>query len=382
MARPVRRVLAIEPYLAGSHRLFLDGLSRWSRHEWAIASLPPRKWKWRLRTSALHFAEVVAKDGPWDLLFVSDFLNLAELIALLPSPARDIPAIVYFHENQLTYPMQDGERRDVHFALNHLYAMLASEAVAFNSCYHRDQFARELQKLLAMVPDVATRPWYASAMSKVSVLPIGHDLDAVRLRSPVQVPIILWNHRWEYDKNPAGFLEALVELDARGTEFRVRLLGQKFETVPVEFSEIIARMGPRLDRIGYVSDREEYLEQVRGADIVVSTAHHEFFGLGTLEALRLGLYPVLPNDLAYPELLPDDDAIRKLFLYDRSLGLADPLARALEGVRRGEHLESRAAILRHTDRFHWSSLAPHYDDLIDSSTSGEDPGAQRRRSPG
>ncbi|MGE3165141.1 MAG: DUF3524 domain-containing protein [Planctomycetota bacterium] len=365
MAEPIRRVLAIEPYAAGSHRSFLEGLTRWSRHEWVVSTLPPRKWKWRLRTSALHFAREVVSGGPWDLLFVSDYLNLAELVALLPPPLRDIPAIVYFHENQLTYPLQDGERRDVHFGLNHLYAMLAARSVAFNSAFHQREFARALEALLALVPDVATRPWLDAALAKAVVQPLGHELEARPPRGACdRPPIIAWNHRWEYDKDPAAFLAALRELDARGLDFRIRLLGQRFETVPPEFDEITLQFAHRLDHVGFVADRGEYFEQLAGADIVVSTANHDFFGLGTLEALRLGLYPVLPDDLAYPELLPDRADVREAFLYPRAVGLAEPLARALRHVRDGELLELRESVVRHTDEFHWSRLAPRYDALI------------------
>ncbi|MGI6302736.1 MAG: tRNA-queuosine alpha-mannosyltransferase domain-containing protein [Verrucomicrobiota bacterium] len=48
---------------------------------------PPRKWKWRMRTSALHFAAALAERPRPDLLFVTDYLNLAEMKALLPGGA-------------------------------------------------------------------------------------------------------------------------------------------------------------------------------------------------------------------------------------------------------------------------------------------------------
>ena len=53
--------------------------------------------------------------------------GLADRIrALLPPGPREVPMVTYFHENQLTYPLQGDERRDVHFALSHLHSILAS----------------------------------------------------------------------------------------------------------------------------------------------------------------------------------------------------------------------------------------------------------------
>ena len=53
-------VLAMEPYAAPSHMAFLRGLQAHSQHRWELLTLPPRKWKWRMRTSALHFAAALA----------------------------------------------------------------------------------------------------------------------------------------------------------------------------------------------------------------------------------------------------------------------------------------------------------------------------------
>ena len=79
-------VLALEPYHGGSHKAFLDGWSAHSRHTWDILGLPPNKWKWRMRHAAITFArevtERVRAGQTWDLLFVSEMLNLAEFLGL------------------------------------------------------------------------------------------------------------------------------------------------------------------------------------------------------------------------------------------------------------------------------------------------------------
>lgn len=365
------RVLALEPYAARSHMQFLDGLQRHSAHAIEVESLPARKWKWRMRTAALHYAEWLAAREPADVLFVSDFLNLAELEALLPEEHRPVPVVHYFHENQLTYPLQEHEERDFHFALTHFYSMLCATKSVFNSEYHRTTFLEELPKILRLIPDVDVSPAFSRVAQRTAVLPLGHDVEPRQqlTRTPAE-PVILWSHRWEYDKDPDSFVEALLELDRRGEPFRVRLLGESFRTVPQAFETLQTQLSHRLDQVGFVADRGEYLQAVAGADIVVSTAIHEFFGLGTLEALTLGLLPVLPRDLAYPELLPADPQVQEAFLYERASGLTEPLAKALAWVRAGTGRELRGQVTQHAQGFHWRSLAPSYDRLFEEVAAG------------
>lgn len=360
-------ILALEPYAARSHREFLSGLSRASRHDWEIETLPARKWKWRLRTSSLHYARsILDRDRRPDLLFVSDFLNLAELQALLGARGVHLPAAIYFHENQLTYPLQPGESVDYQFALTHFHAMLTAEGVAFNSDYHRREFMGALEALLRLVPDTETRSWFETLADKTVVLPLGTDAPRRPPAGTSPHPTILWNHRWEYDKNPSAFFAALEALVDRGESFRVRLLGERFRTLPAELARLHTLLGPRLLDDGFVESRSQYLEQVASAHIAVSTAHHEFFGLGTLEAIRSGLLPVLPDDLAYPELLPPDPAVRDLCLYARDENLAQRLARALDVARTGANSEERESLGRSTDRFAWPELVARYDSWLES----------------
>lgn len=360
-------ILALEPYAARSHREFLAGLSRYSQHRWDVLSLPARKWKWRLRTSSLHYARAILdRDRRPDLLFVSDFVNLAELQALLSGHGVHLPAAIYFHENQLTYPLQPGEAVDYQFALTHFHAMLTAGGIAFNSEYHRREFMNALAALLRLVPDVETRAWFESLGDKTVVLPLGTDAPRHPPSAVDPSPTLLWNHRWEYDKNPPAFLAALEELVESGEDFRVRLLGERFRTLPAELVRLQALLGPRLIDDGFVESRSQYLERVASAHIAVSTAHHEFFGLGTLEAIRSGLLPIVPDDLAYPELLPPDPAPRELCLYSRDENLADRLARALDVVRTGARSDDRGALVNFTDRFAWPELVESYDSWLES----------------
>lgn len=361
-------ILALEPYAAPSHLAFLEGLARHSRHNIEIASLPPRKWKWRMGTAALWARNewLQRRDAGKTIhaLLVSDYLNLSALGSCLPKGCALPPALLYFHENQLTYPLQHGERRDIHFALMHIYSILSAERTLFNSEYHRDSFLQAAQQLLAEVPDFDTDWVHSQLRARAGVLPLGLEAFDVERQSPAAEIRILWAHRFEYDKNPAGLLEALECVEASGLPYRLQLLGQRFRREPDEFRLLRERFGQRLDDAGFL-DRGDYLQCLGRCDIALSTAEHEFFGLSTLEAIYAGALPVLPRDLAYPELLPARLNEDPLFLYPRAQGAGPSLVRAMEVIRAGERVQDRAEIRARAAGLEWSKLAPSYDAEFD-----------------
>ena len=260
------RILAIEPYATRSHLQFLEGLRAHSRHEIALDTLAPRKWKWRMRTSGLHFAPRVAANGPWDLLLCSDFLDLAALRALLPAGQRDVPAVLYFHENQLTYPLPDYEERDYQFTLIHLHGMLAANHVLFNSSYHRRTFLEALPEALRVFPDFDGPALVHPLAERSSVLHLGTDAPPGAPSGPHAEPRIAWNHRWEHDKDPDAFAEVLDLLAATGRRFRVRLFSREdlpayqaptsVETIEVHYIPTYQTLNADDDLPSWVAERE------------------------------------------------------------------------------------------------------------------------------
>ncbi|MFT6041472.1 MAG: glycosyltransferase involved in cell wall biosynthesis [Gammaproteobacteria bacterium] len=382
------RILALEPFGAASHMAFLEGLARASRFEIEVVSLPPRVWKWRMRTAAMGMVAEVVEREP-DLLFVSDFLNLAELRALLPSKLRSIPVVCYFHENQMTYPVREGERVDVHHGLTNIHSVLAAEHTLFNSAFHRDAFLEAARGLLARVPDLELSGYGDSLERKSAVLGLGTDMpvaDLARLAKG-EAPVLVWNHRWEYDKNPDGFLRLLVELRRREFPFRLLLLGERFRGLPDALVEIEAQFEDCVVASGFAPSRAEYREQLSRGHLLVSTSRHEFFGLSTLEGLCAGLVPVLPHDLAYPELLPEG-MVRAPFLYGRAeeqrasgrsskpdrhepsseclaaSHAADAVIEASRLLASGEAAQQMAGLTEHLARFQWSALGPRFDEVF------------------
>ncbi len=364
------KILALEPYYGGSHRAFLDQWRSHSQHLWTVLTLPPYKWKWRMRHAALTFvrqveSKLAAGDG-WDLVFASDMLDLAQFKGLAPTALHGIPHIVYFHENQLTYPVRAERERDLHFALTNFSTALAADAVWFNSSFHREAFLGALPALFRRMPDHNPSAEIEPIRQRCEVHPPG-ILEPISPRGPRRPgPVrILWAARWEHDKGPETFFAALRALQARQVEFRLSVIGERFRHCPPDFDAARERFRDQIDHWGYLADRDRYLEALASADLYVSTAHHEFFGISAVEAVAAGAYPVLPHRLSYPEvmsplapLLGDD-----LFYTGGVRPLARKLAELAFRVQNdtlwpeGNFDLGRQAM----QRYGWPTLAPAHD---------------------
>jgi len=354
----VAHIAVFEPYYGGSHRAFLDGLVSNLSHTFQIHTLPANRWKWRMRLAAPMWAGQI-RSGELDLrsvesILCSSFLDVAAFKGLLPYTCQHLPIRTYFHENQFAYPVQQAEPRDLHFALTNLTTVLCSNAVAFNSAYNLESFRCGCRDLLARIDDMTLAGVDEAIRSKCVILPPGLDTEAEtgRLNAGASgggnSPVIVWNHRWEYDKDPEFFFAALYALHAEGIPFRLVVLGQSFRQQPKIFAEARELLSERILHFGYVSSRSEYLAWLSLADIVVSTARHEFFGLSVLEAVRAGCCPLLPRRLVYPELFDG------LFLYED----CDFVSKLRQFLTRRPVSRAQAAAM--VEKFSWQALAPQY----------------------
>lgn len=308
MSTPAPRWLLLEPYYGGSHRTLVDGLVE-RVPGLTLWNLPARKWKWRMRGAAPHFAHRFAETSlDVDAVWASSMLNLAELRGLLPT-SRPLSFHLYFHENQLSYPLQQVDKRDHHFAWCNILSALAADRIAWNSAYNRDSFLREADRLVRKMPDHRLGWATRDIEAKSEVLPVPLDVRTLTQRPRVARTgscKLVWNHRWEYDKGPEVLVSALRELVELDLEFEIAVLGQRFDTIPDEMRELPELLGPRLTHLGFVESREDYLTLLAGADVVLSTAHHEFQGLSVLEGAACGAVPLVPDDLAYREIWPPE----------------------------------------------------------------------------
>ncbi len=346
------RILVLEPYYGGSHKSFLDGLRRLP-FEFKFMTFPARKWKWRMRLAAPLYARKLHESGQrFDRILCSSFVDVAAFRGLAPLWTRQVLLLTYFHENQFEYPVQAEDERDFHFSLTNLTTALASDNVAFNSAYNLNSFLEGAKKLLKSSYDMRLVDPSRVLRVKTRVLPPGIDfskIDAAQGHNRDKTPVILWNHRWEHDKNPETFFRTLFKLDKKGLDFRLVVLGQSYKEIPSIFEEARKRLKHRLLYFGFARSYEEYAHWLKSCDIVVSTARHEFFGMAIIEAVRAGCRPLLPSRLSYPELFPEE------FLYEDK----EFLKRLSQEVSRKQRLTQDEAI-ELTECFSWDRLVPEY----------------------
>ena len=366
----------VEPYDGGSHRAFREGLAAHSGHRVRSHTLPARFWKWRLRGAAPWFADRFnAERPPCDLILASDYLNAADFRGLLDPPYDRLPLVLYMHENQLTYPLSPDEEFDFHFGATNIVSALAADRVVFNSEFHRDAFLDGLPGYLGRMPEAVPREVRARLAGKCDVLPVGlarrplaAEAGAPWLGGPCApeagppwprdgvAPLVLWNHRWEFDKRPEWLTRALLQLAREGTAFRVALLGDARGHEEV-FAPLREALGDRVAAYGGVAAGAAYEGWLARADVVVSCAAQEYFGIAVAEAVHAGAYAVLPREQVYPSLY--GRRCRGPHLYDGEAGLLDLLRGVLAG-RRG-HV---CPLPRDCDEFCWERLAPRYDALL------------------
>jgi glycosyltransferase involved in cell wall biosynthesis len=275
------------------------------------------------------------------------------------------PALTYFHETQLTYPLAPGEHMDYQFGFTDVTTALAAERVLFNSRTHCDAFFSKLPSFLKMMPEY--RPaWVVEAIrKKAGVLYPGCRFPAQRLStaefSREVPPLIIWNHRWEFDKNPDDFFQALDTLMENGIAFRHALLGENYQAIPKAFTGARDRYRERIVQYGYVESRQEYINWLKRGSIVISTARQENFGIAVIEAVRYGCLPLLPARLSYPEIIPK--RFHPQVLFKDPGELVNKLSRLIANHSGFQKL--RRDLSEAMSRFAWENLIDRYDQELE-----------------
>ncbi|XP_067328873.1 tRNA-queuosine alpha-mannosyltransferase isoform X3 [Anolis sagrei] len=144
-------ILLIEAFYGGSHKQLVD-LLREEIEDCVLFTLPAKKWHWRARTAALYFMQNVPPSTDYRILFASSVLNLTELVALRPDLGK-LKKVLYFHENQLTYPVQRCLERDFQYGYNQILSCLVAEIVVFNSAYNMESFLTSIGTFMKRIPD-------------------------------------------------------------------------------------------------------------------------------------------------------------------------------------------------------------------------------------
>ncbi len=360
----------LSPYDSGSHYAWARGYMAHSRHDITLLNMAGRFWKWRMQGGAIHLATLARRqleqNKPPDAVLATDMVNLPAWLGLvrreLPSQT---PILLYMHENQITYPWREGERRDLTYGMINWLSQLAADRICFNSHFHMESWFDELPRLLKHYPDYNHRSLVDVVRARSQVLPVGVECmpfvaQAQARGDASDSPLIVWNQRWEYDKRPDRFFALMDRLADAGAPYRLAVAGENFRMIPQEFDEARRRLGDHIVHWGYLEKRGDYVNLLSQSDLVISTADHEFFGISVLEAVAAGAHPLLPNRLSYPELIPDEYHTQCLYGDDE----------ALFRMARGRLVHQRPASpgLREyvVDHYDWSVVAEHYDELLES----------------
>ncbi|XP_069460119.1 tRNA-queuosine alpha-mannosyltransferase isoform X2 [Ambystoma mexicanum] len=144
-------ILIIEAFYGGSHKQLVDLLHEEFKN-CVVFSLPAKKWHWRARTAALHFMQSIEASDQYGTLFTSSVLNLAELVALRPDLGK-LRKVLYFHENQLVYPVRKSQERDFQYGYNQVLSCLVADVVVFNSRYNMESFLTSINGFMRLIPD-------------------------------------------------------------------------------------------------------------------------------------------------------------------------------------------------------------------------------------
>lgn len=302
------KVLAINAFDGGSHRQFIRQAQEHSRFDWHVINGKPVHWKWRMRHAPLELAASTRKSlevhGRPDVVLCTDMLDLPTWKGFAPAELHSVPTAVYFHENQFTYPVAPGAREDFHYAYTNLLTAVLADACLFNSAFHRDEFLDASSRFLNRVPDGANLHDLDSVAAKSCIVPPGFDPpETMPARTRGDRVRIGWVSRWEADKRPDRLVDLCERLTKRSIEFDLILLGARPRSDPPELIKLREKFGDAILHDGFAASRAKYWDMLSSMDVVVSTADHEFFGIGVCEAIHAGAMPVLPNRLSYLELV-------------------------------------------------------------------------------
>jgi len=358
------KVLFIETFYGGSHKYFADQWISNSRHHHYLQTLPPRFWKWRQAGAAIFLAEIIPRsyEKKFDVMVVSGMIDLAHLKALRPDLP---PSLLYIHENQFSYPLRKGEKRDFRYGITDLMNILCAETVIFNSGFNRETFLQECRLLFGKLPDAVPRRALETVREKSIIIYPGINMespgDPILPAGKEEPPLVIWNHRHEYDKNPDITFRVLERLKNRGIPFRLALLGERFRKAPEAFCRVRTELKDQIVVDDYPSS-PEYRNWLRRGDIIISSAIQENFGLSVIEAAAAGCWPLLPRRLAYPEVMPD--WVSKACFWDEEQNLEEKLEKLL-GRSRKQRAALTTPLSRWMKRYDWKHQSRKLDESLE-----------------
>lgn len=356
-------IALIDTFLDLSHRRWAEGLAKYSAHTIDLIFDTPHHWKWRMTGGSLQMAwDLNLRKKHYDLILATDMVHLPVFKSVLDERYKDLPVLLYFHENQITYPsnqkVESRRRRDLHYGFINYVSALTSDRIAFNSNFHKTEFLNALPSFLSRFPPIKYSGSLAEIGAKSSVLPVGME-PVPAPGPPSEVPVFIWNHRWEYDKNPEPFFSALYRLKEDGVPFELIVTGKSYpRQIPV-FEEAKIKLSDRIIHFGF-AEPQVYLKLLSRANIALITSIQEFFGIGFIEALQNGCLPIIPRRLVYAEHIPGDALYQ--VVYDCDEEIPDLLRKCIEE----QTYKKTEPFRKYVERYLWTSVIGDYDRLFES----------------
>nr|XP_042716821.1 glycosyltransferase-like domain-containing protein 1 isoform X4 [Chrysemys picta bellii] len=410
-------ILLIEAFYGGSHKQLADLLQE-EIEECVLYTLPAKKWHWRARTAALYFMQTVPANANYRylkgmkklcnygfslpssqlylfgldpfcllkqrrlciswILFASSVLNLTELIALRPDFGK-LKKVLYFHENQLTYPVQKCQERDFQYGYNQILSCLVADIVVFNSAFNMESFLTSIGKFLKLIPDHRPKDLEKIIRPKCQVL-----------HFPIRFPDVsrfMPEHKLAHLEKITGF---------RGNEdtylFRCLPFQQKYRATGslMKTSSSSPESGLCEAQSGLCTTQQERLqypltslEKLNKSKASESTnqevpcqedKQHVTFNpcnllSGTdyqqrplhivwphrwIEAVYCGCYPLCPNALVYPEIFPAE------YLYSTP----EQLFKRLQNFCKRPDIVRKHLYKGEMDQFSWAALRGKFRSLL------------------
>nr|XP_004651874.1 glycosyltransferase-like domain-containing protein 1 isoform X3 [Jaculus jaculus] len=366
-------ILLIEAFYGGSHRQLAQLLQE-ELEDCVLYTLPAKKWHWRARTAALYFSQNVPISEHYRILFASSVLNLTELVALRPDLGK-LKKILYFHENQLVYPVKKCQERDFQYGYNQILSCLVADVVVFNSVYNMESFLTSIGKFMKQIPD--HRPT---------------DLQSV-IRPKCQVayfPIRFPDVARFMPVHKIAHLKKMLSLNGNGSTVLSKDLPSQPEQRDSE--NLLENFKSESDVPSAVDIAQENLDNssmqkpvLKKSNLDNASSHHGenndnvthdplnlLGGVDDqqrplhivwphrwLEAVYCGCYPLCPKDLVYPEIFPAE------YLYSTP----EQLSKRLQNFCKRPNIVRKHLYKGEVAQFSWAALHGKFRSLLTTEPS-------------
>lgn len=368
-------ILLLDPFHGGSHaawsRGVRDGLAQ-QGHFVELKTFPANHWKWRMQGAAALWAHELQDVTPPDILLTTDMCDLAQLKGLLPSSWHGVKCVVMFHENQLTFPWSPTDNdpnlgRDLAYSYINVSSALAADQVWFNSAHHRNAFLHAVNVWMSKMPKPRLSRPAARIAAQSHVVHLGLNFDGWDALKPdvptdwtsCDVPVLLWNQRWSWDKGTDAWMELVHDILKQDIPAEFVVLGESKGRLPEGWNTMRDNMGNRCLQWGYADSKEDYVQWLWRSTVAPLAPKQEYFGLALVEAMRCEVMPWVPESHAYLETMPE----RHQFMP------ADQWLNALLHQTWKTWPATPQAYRQKADSFSWRNVIPLMDRLIQQALS-------------